>query len=223
MTKQLARPDVVRRLDGSVLQIFALVKDALRGATDIFLAADRDAARSLVEQDRFIDRLHREAREMATRALLDDGGLDETTKVELVLILGILPELERSGDLAEHIAAHAVQGLARWLTPRGRALVAEMGALGCEMWDLAADAYERRDGGIADELRSRDDEIDDLHVSLTSELAAAQVSVPVAIEMALVARFFERLGDHAVNVTRQMKIMYEARFGASQGERWAGP
>jgi phosphate uptake regulator len=37
-------------------------------------------------------------------------------------------------------------------------------------------------------------------------LAAARVSVPVAIEMALVARYFERLGDHAVNVTRRLNF-----------------
>jgi phosphate uptake regulator len=61
-----------------------------------------------------------------------------------------------------------------------------MGALGSEMWGLAAEAYASGDGGVADLLRVRDDEIDDLHVSLTAELAAGRVSGPVAIEMALV-------------------------------------
>jgi phosphate transport system protein len=72
---------------------------------------------------------------------------------------------------------------------------------------LAVDAYAYGDGAVADLLRCRDDEIDDLHVSLTAELAAGRVSVPVAIEMALVARYFERLGDHAVNVARQIRAM----------------
>jgi phosphate uptake regulator len=40
---------------------------------------------------------------------------------------------------------------------------------------------------------------------LTAELAAGGISIPVAIEMALVARYFERLGDHAVNVTRRLE------------------
>jgi phosphate uptake regulator len=56
----------------------------------------------------------------------------------------------------------------------------------------------------ADRLRARDDEIDDIHVGLTAEIAAGTISVPVAIEMGLVARYFERLGDHAVNVTRRL-------------------
>ena len=210
---------VVRELDESMLSLFALVKEALSAATEIFLAADRDAARALVEQDRVIDRLHRQSRDLAVQRLLGPDELDTTTKVELLLILGMLPELERSGDLAEHIASHAVQGLAKWLTPRGRRLVTEMGELGCEMWATAAEAYQRRDGSVAEHLRRRDDEIDDLHVSLTSELAAAQVTVPVAIEMALVARYFERLGDHAVNVIRQVQLMNEARHEAQGGDR----
>jgi phosphate transport system protein len=123
----------------------------------------------------------------------------------LLLILRILPELERSGDLAEHIASHAAQGLATWLTPRALSLVSQMGAVGLEMWTMASDAYAHRDSSAAEQLRARDDEIDDLHVSLTAELAAGGISIPVAIEMALVARYFERLGDHAVNVTRRLE------------------
>ena len=83
-----------------------------------------------------------------------------------------------------------------------------MGGLGSEMWGLAAGAYATGDGAAADTLRRRDDETDDLHVSLTSDLAAGGVSVPVAIEMALVARYFERLGDHAVNVAAQIRAMH---------------
>ena len=76
------------------------------------------------------------------------------------------------------------------------------------MWELAAAAYARLDPAAADVLRARDDEIDDLHVSLTAELAAGGISIPVAIEMGLVARYFERLGDHAVNVTRRLEQLH---------------
>jgi phosphate transport system protein len=44
----------------------------------------------------------------------------------------------------------------------------------------------------------------ELHTSLIAELASGQMPSPVAIEMALVARLYERLGDHAVNITRRM-------------------
>jgi phosphate transport system protein len=80
-----------------------------------------------------------------------------------------------------------------------------MGAIGLEMWEAASRAYASSDTTAGDLLRGRDDEIDDLHVSLTAELAAGRISIPVAIEMALVARYFERLGDHAVNVARRLE------------------
>lgn len=192
------------RLDEQVLEIFTLVREAVSSATRVFLASDREAARSLVQREQLIDSLHDQTEAEALRRLTDPG-LDAAGHHRLLLILRILPELERSGDLAEHIGSHAVQGLASWLTPRAKNVVEQMGFLDSEMWKLAADAYATSDSGAADLLRVRDDEIDDLHVSLVSELAAARVSVPVAIEMALVARYFERLGDHAVNVTRRLQ------------------
>jgi phosphate transport system protein len=192
-------------LDDAVLRIFDLVREALREATEVFLAADRRAARGLVERDHLIDALHRQAETTVTEELVRPGEFDLGQRHRHLLILRILPELERSGDLAEHIASHASQGLAEWLSPRARKLVAQMGAVGSEMWGEAADAYATGDGGVADSLRATDDELDDLHVSLTAELAAERVSVPVAIEMALVARYFERLGDHAVNITRRVQ------------------
>jgi phosphate transport system protein len=200
-------PVELEDLDGTVVRIFDLVREALDGATEIFLTADREAARSLVERERLIDALHRQAELTVMEELVRPHGFEARQRHRYLLILRILPELERSGDLAEHIASHASQGLAEWLSPRARKLVAQMGAIGSEMWGNAAQAYKSGDGAVADLLRARDDEIDDLHVSLTAELAAARVSVPVAIEMALVARYFERLGDHAVNVTRRLQAM----------------
>jgi phosphate transport system protein len=198
------------QVNSDVLQMFALVHQAIGSATQIFLDADREAARGLVRRDQQIDSLYDKTEKVVLSQLTGTGGLKAARQKQFLLILRILPELERSGDLAEHIASHAVQGLATSLSPRGRSLVQQMGSLDSEMWELAAEAYARGDGSVAGLLRVRDDEIDDLHVSLTSELAAARVSVPVAIEMALVARYFERLGDHAVNITRRLRHSVEA-------------
>ncbi|MBV8560368.1 MAG: hypothetical protein JO050_06315 [Acidimicrobiia bacterium] len=123
----------------------------------------------------------------------------------LVSVLRIVPELERSGDLVEHIALRTPQGLARVISPRARGMIAEMGRIGVEMWRLAADAFADRDPSAADRLRLLDDVLDDLHVNLSSELAHGHNSNAVAIEMGLVARFYERLGDHAVNVTKRLR------------------
>ncbi len=57
---------------------------------------------------------------------------------------------------------------------------------------------------IVDDL---DDEMDDLHVTLTAEIAGGTMPTPVAIELAMVARFYERFGDHAVSLARRMSAL----------------
>jgi phosphate transport system protein len=82
---------------------------------------------------------------------------------------------------------------------------------------LAANAYADHDLNAADRLRALDDELDDLHVDLSAELAQASMSNAVAIEMGLVARFYERLGDHAVNVTRRVRDLGHPPAVGTQG------
>ena len=82
-----------------------------------------------------------------------------------------------------------------------------MGRVAVEMWHRATDAYADRDAGAHDRLNDKDDELDDLHISLTSEISSGKLTVPVVIEMALIARFYERLGDHAVNVSAHVRYL----------------
>jgi phosphate transport system protein len=79
-----------------------------------------------------------------------------------------------------------------------------MGDLAADMWRQAADSWYQRDRSAANALGARDEEMTELHASLIAELAGGQMTLPVAMEMTLVARFYERLGDHAVNVARRV-------------------
>jgi len=194
----------VADIDQHVLRLFAMVADGLTAATTAFLDSDREMARALIAGDQSIDSLQ-DVTEELLYAELDRALAHGDREVRsLVAALQIVPELERSGDLVEHIALRTQQGLAGEISPLARALIGQMGRIGAEMWRTAAAAYADRDGTAADALRQRDDELDDLHVQLSVELAASGTSVPVAIEMGLVARFYERLGDHAVNVARRV-------------------
>ncbi len=83
-----------------------------------------------------------------------------------------------------------------------------MGDLAADMWRQAADSWYQRDRAAAEILSERDEDMDELHASLIAELAAGQMAVPVAMEMALVARDYERLGAHAVNIAR--RVLYLA-------------
>jgi phosphate transport system protein len=82
-----------------------------------------------------------------------------------------------------------------------------MGEVAVHMWRSTTDAYaERLSSGWAlfDDL---DDEMDDLHVSLTVEVVAGTMPLPVAVELALLARFYERFGDHAVNLAKRVAVL----------------
>lgn len=199
-----AGPPALDEIDEQVIKLFAMVMGGLSAATDAFLDGDREAARTLVADDQAIDSMQSSIEELVERELVrsERGGADLR---RLVSVLRIVPELERSGDLVEHIALRTPQGLACVISPKARGMVEAMGRIGVEMWRQAADAYADRDPGAVARLRLLDDELDDLHVSLSSELAHGHTSNAVAIEMGLVARFFERLGDHAVNVTKRLR------------------
>jgi phosphate transport system protein len=197
-------------LDRSVLVLFALVGEGLAAATEAFLSGDRDAARLLAARDQQVDDLQLQIEERVCRELTDPRTVDRAELRHLLLVMQIVPEIERSGDLVEHIALRAAQGLAGEISPRCRGLIEQMGQIATEMWQVAALAYHDADPGAAERLRIRDDDLDDLHVTLTDELASVTLPVSVAIEMGLVARFFERLGDHAVNVSRRLTLLLPA-------------
>src|SRR5438270_1377401 len=181
----------MNEINKKVVRLFALVSEGVAAATDALLAGDREAARSLVDRDKVIDSLYTDVEELVQRQFALQSPMAKDMRF-LLSVLRIVPELERSGDLAEHIAQRAARGLSSALTPRIRGLVEQMGAVGTAMWREAADAYADRNGDVAVRLNDRDDELDELHVSLTAELVSGQLTVPVALEMALIARFYER-------------------------------
>jgi phosphate transport system protein len=186
-----------------VIQLFALVENAVAGATHALVSADREAARALVAADADIDDLYRELESLVhARLLVGPVSPDETQY--LLAVLGMLPELERSGDLAEHVARRATRNLPAEMPARLRGYVQRMGEVACEMWRMAADAYGGEMPSASERLESLDDEMDDLHVTFIAELVTAGTPVVVAIELALVGRFYERLGDHAVNLARRV-------------------
>jgi phosphate transport system protein len=199
-----------RRLDeinGKMIELFALVGEGLAAATHAVLAGDREGARVLVERDDLIDSLYRDVETLVNQELALQAPMATDLRFFLST-LRVVPELERSHDLVEHIARRAAPGLPEELTPRARGLIEQMGAIGVEMWRCAADAWFERDADAYRHLQGRDDEMDELHANLMAELAGGCISLPVAMDMALVARFYERLGDHAVNICQ--RIVYLA-------------
>lgn len=190
-------------------RLFDLVAEGLAQATHAFLLQDRTVAASLVASDPEIDVLQQDLEDLAQRLLVDRDYLTDADVRLLVCVLRVVPELERSADLVEHIALRTGV-LTDGLPDDVRLMIAEMGTQAVSMWREAGAAWVARDFATAHHLREADDVIDDLHVRLTARLSTVPLTTSEAIELGLVARFFERLGDHAVNVTRRLQFLDEA-------------
>jgi phosphate transport system protein len=201
-----ATPDVLAEIDRMVVQVVALVGEAIAGATHALLACDREAAKQLMARDDLVDERIVAITALAQRQLVS-GRTTEVERKELVTVLRMLPDLDRNGDLAEHIARRAARGLGAEMSPRSRGLVERMGEVAAAIWSSTADAFSDRSVQAANAVDALDDELDELHVGLTAELATGTMAVPVAIELAMVARFYERFGDHAVNLARRISAL----------------
>jgi phosphate transport system protein len=190
-------------IEAKVIELFALVAGDLAGATDALLTGNNDIVKVLLEREQVIDALYPEIEELVNREIALQAPVASDLRF-LLSVLRIVPELERSHDLLVDIARRADHVIGENLSPRSRGLVQRMGDLVSDMWRQAADSWYQRDRSAAAVLDERDDEMDELHAALMAELASGQMALPVTMEMTLVARFYERLGDHAVNIARRV-------------------
>ncbi len=190
-------------IEAKVIELFAMVAEDLPGATRALLTGNNEVLQVLNERELVIDALYREIEELVNREILLQAPVAADLRF-LLSVLRIVPELERSHDLVVQIASRANHLLGEDLSSRTRGLVERMGTLASEMWRQAVDSWYQRDRSVASALEGRDDEMDELHGSLLAELASGRMALPVTMEMTLVARFYERLGDHAVNIARRV-------------------
>jgi len=207
------RQEFQRQLDGiegKVIELFAMVAEDLPTATQALLRGNNEAAQVLAERDRVIDALYTETDELVSREILLQAPVASDLRF-LLSVLRIVPEIERSHDLVVEIARQANHLLSEDLSPRSRGLVGRMGEVASDMWRQAADAWYKRDRAAAFALTERDVEMDELHASLIAELASGRMTLPVTMEMTVIARLYERLGDHAVNIAR--RVVYLAGSG----------
>jgi phosphate transport system protein len=202
----------LEEMEAQVVRLFAIVRARVAAATDSFVTGDTEAARAVTSRDVQVDRLERDVEQLTERLLLTESPMCGDMRY-LVTVLRIVPQLERCGDLAEHVAQRTVAGLGRRLTPRMRELLAQMGSRCVTMWDAAADAWATRDPHAAEGLDVIDDELDALHDELSAEILNGRIEVADAMQATLVGRFYERLGDHAVHLAQRIAYLAPAHAG----------
>jgi phosphate transport system protein len=198
-------------IDAKVTGLFAMVAEDLPGATRALLSGDSEVLGVLTEREQVFDALHQEIDQLASREILLQAPVASDLRF-LLSVLRIVPELERSHDLVVQIASQANRITGDDLSPGSRRLVERMGDLAWRMWRQVGDSWRHRDRSVALALGERHDEMNELHASLVAELASGRMTLPVSMEMTLVARFYQRLGDHAVNIAR--RVIYLAGSAA---------
>jgi phosphate transport system protein len=190
-------------IEAKVIELFALVAGDLAGATDALLTGNNEIVRVLLEREQVIDALYPKIEELVAQEIALQAPVASDLRF-LLSVLRIVPELERSHDLLVDIARRADHVIGENLSSRSRGLIKRMGDLVSDMWRQAADSWYQRDRSAAAVLAERDDEMDELHAALMAELASGQLALPVTMEMTLVARCYERLAAHAVNIARRV-------------------
>jgi phosphate transport system protein len=193
-------------IEADVIQLFAMVEEDLSQARQALLGDGGGICAVLTERDREIDVLYRQVEELVQREILLQAPVASDLRF-LLSVLRITPELERTHDLIVQIAASGASASPQDLSPSGQQLLARMSDLVMQMWGRASDCWYQRDGAVAEVLAEQDRELDELHAQLFAELAAGGMSARATMEFTLVARCYERIGAHAVNVARRVSYL----------------
>jgi phosphate transport system protein len=198
--------DELESLTDRLVEMTRLVRSAMSRGTTALLDADLQLAESVISQDAEVDRIYNELES----AIYELMALQQPVAVDLrtvVTALRMASDLERMGDLAEHIAKiarmrHPVSAIPAEL----RDTIVEMGAIAENLITKTGSCIASRDIDLAKELEEDDDAMDRLHRRLFRVLLSDDWShgVEAAIDVTLAGRYYERYADHAVRVARDV-------------------
>ena len=196
-----------------LLEMGGLAEERVRIVVEALVNGDRDAVDRVLEGDRPLNQLHNEVDNRCFTLL----ALHQPMAVDLRAIVSavkINTDLERVGDLAVNIAEAVVRYMRN---PPVKQLIdiPRMASIAQSMLRDALDAYVRRDTALAQSVLDCDDELDALKTQVFRELLTYMLQDPTTIEPALdlilISRHLERIGDHATNIAEDVIFMVLAK------------
>lgn len=201
-----------QQLDGirrDLLRLSARVIEVISRGTDALLDLDLAEAQAIIDGDDDINVLTLDIEERCFNVLARQQPMASDMRA-VVTAIRLTSEIERSGDLMVNVAKATRRIYGTEIPPRLRLLLTSMAEEAVPLYGLAMDAYADGDSDLAAALDDMDDRLDHLHeqyIQAILELHADVRDVRAAVQLALIGRYYERIGDHAVNIGERVRYM----------------
>jgi phosphate transport system protein len=199
----------LRELRANALAMGARCERSLRLALEAFWSASTERAAEVKELDRRIDRDEMEIDALVLRIL----ALRQPVAYDLRLIataLKLVTDLERIGDEAVNIAERAEEGHGN-AKELARANLKEMADQAQQMLRNALDAFVEGEATRAEQVLAGDDAVDALYGMVLRDMMAYMAEhtheIPAAVRVMKVAKYIERVADHATNIAEEVIFM----------------
>ena len=192
------------------VRLGALTTEAIARGTAALLDKDLHAAQLIIDDDDVLDALSLQIEQDCYAVLALQNPMARDLRF-IICSIRLQSELERSADLMVNVCKAARRLYDVEFDPRLRGLITQMSNEAVFLTRKAIDAYVEEDDGLASALDDMDSRLDDLHVSYVEAIFSAQGSEAMelrsAVQMALIGRYYERIGDHAVNIGERVNYM----------------
>jgi len=200
----------LRHIVDDLVDMSQMVGTALEDATTALLEGDLALAERVVTADPHLDARQLELDAKAVELLARQSPVATDLRL-LVASLRMSSSLERMGDLAAHVALVARRAHPDTAVPaQHRDQVARMSELGLTALTAAAQVIRTRDLALAAQVEKQDDELDELMLTISREISASDEDTYTnaeVIDLTLLIRFYERIGDHAVSLVRRVGFL----------------
>jgi phosphate transport system protein len=208
-------------------RLAALVTETIPRATAVLLDGDLEGADYIIRGDADIDRRALELEERCYQILALQAPVAADLRA-IVALLKMIAEVERSADLLCNICKAARRIYGQTLDPKLRGIITRMGEQAQTLYTSAIESFVENDAAKAAALDDMDSYLDALQKQFVQAIfeshALSHIDLQVAVQLAIVARFFERIGDHAVNIGERVQFMVTGslpphKSAARQSER----
>jgi len=212
MTQELRRTfhHQLDEIHDDVVRLAALVCETIPRGTQALLDGDIEAAQALIDHDDDLDELALAVEDRCYAVLALQAPMASDMRA-LVTAIRLTSEIERSGDLMVNVAKASRRLRGTVLDPKVRGLIQTMSDEASQLYHQAMEAYAERDEQRAAQLDELDDTLDGVHRNFITQVLescrSGALDVEAGMQLALVGRYYERIGDHAVNVGERVRYM----------------